>query len=553
MIFNSTFKNYLKKNSKIQNKILIEEFNKSELNNVPLYKTLIDDNLFKEDEIYNYLSKFLGIEYKSIQLSELNLELIKKFPLDKLIINSGVPYFEANNFISVGASNPIDFEDLKSLKGYVGKQIQIFLISESNSKKILDYISNKYLQTAALNESPIITDTKKDDNIDLDAPVIKICDSILREAVDLSASDIHIEPFEDIIRVRFRIDGILVTNQKIKLSLFPAVLARFKIMASMNIAERRIPQDGKISLNVNDIKYDFRVSTLPTIYGEKIVIRIYNSLFKSADFKALGFDEEQENLILKMITRPHGIILLTGPTGSGKSTTLYSFLRYLNNDETNIITVEDPVENQIYGINQVQVNNKADLTFSSALRSILRQDPNVIMIGEIRDEETASIATRAAITGHLVLSTIHTNDAVGVVARLMNMGIQNYLISDALLGSISQRLVRRLCNYCKKEDITTEEEMKGLHIDTPHIIYRPCGCRMCNNSGYSGRVALFEIMVNSKALKEKIMSNSFTALELEKIAKKDGMISLLDEAKKHVLSGDTSYSEYEGLSEVVSD
>lgn len=350
---------------------------------------------------------------------------------------------------------------------------------------------------------------------------------------------------------KLRIDGKLILVSPIPRSLYQAVLARFKIMAEMNIAERRVPQDGKISFVIKDETYDFRVSTIPTINGEKIVIRIYNVSFTNDNLDALGFNDEQQELIYKMITRPHGIILLTGPTGSGKSTTMYTFLRYLNKDDTNIITVEDPVENQIKGINQVQVNAKANLTFAAALRSILRQDPNVIMIGEIRDEETAEIATRAAITGHLVLSTIHTNDVAGVVTRLINMGIPRYLVADSLLGAISQRLVRKLCPDCKEEVEVTDAEAHALGVKKHTKIYKPCGCKKCNHTGYSGRIGVFEIMILNDKIRELIMSPDFNTERLNELLAST-MKPILENAKERVLAGITSFDEYEQLNDIVS-
>lgn len=379
---------------------------------------------------------------------------------------------------------------------------------------------------------------------------VKFCDSLLIDAIARGASDIHIEPFAKTVIIRFRIDGKLKTIDEISPQAYPAILARYKIMSEMNIAERRIPQDGKIRFRIDDNDYDFRVSTVPTIHGEKTVIRIYSREFTSSDIPSLGFSDKQMKLIMGMITRPHGIILLTGPTGSGKSTTLYTFLRYLAKDDTNIITIEDPVENEIVGINQVQVNPKANLTFATALRSFLRQDPNIIMIGEIRDEETAQIATRAAITGHLVLSSVHTNDAAGVIARLINMGIPKYLVADSLIGAISQRLVRKLCPKCKNSRMTTPTEMALLDMVNPSKIYDPVGCSCCNNTGYQGRVGVFEIMILTDEIKEIIMSDGFTSEKVEKIIKRD-VSTILNHTRERVLNGETSFEEYKRFINIV--
>lgn len=555
MIINITFTQYLTKNRVIKEETLAPLLSKAEKENIPIYRLLIQENVLPEEEVLDYLAQFLNIEVSSLQINELNIDLVRKFPLDKLIQYKAVPMEEMDDIVYMGTSSPLSMDDIYGFRSILGKKIKIFLFSEENIEKLLNYVSNKFLQKDAVEESELPKKQEKtkekETKVEIDAPVIKLVDAILKEAVVLNASDIHIEPFEDHIRTRYRIDGVLTTMSPIPKNLYPAVLARIKIMANMNIAERRIPQDGKLTLEISDTKYDFRVSTLPMLFGEKIVIRIYDVDYNKADISSLGFDSKQKDLIMKMITRPYGIILLTGPTGSGKSTTLYTFLRYLNKEDTNIITVEDPVENQIDGINQVQVNPKAELTFSIALRSILRQDPNIIMIGEIRDEETAQIAARAAITGHLVLSTIHTNDAVGVISRLVNMGVPRYLVADSLLGSISQRLVRRLCPYCKEKALTDAHEMKLLHLEKPVEIYHKKGCKYCNGSGYSGRLGLFEIMLTSQNIRDAIMDENITSQELEDISNKEGKTTLLEEAKRKVLSGETTIEEYEKLSEFV--
>ena len=397
------------------------------------------------------------------------------------------------------------------------------------------------------NKQTIKTDSYQDEAIDnnlRDDYAIKFCDNLLLTAIKARASDIHIEPFAKSVFIRLRIDGKLKKLDELSSEKYPSILARYKIMSGMNIAERRIPQDGKISFIFDTQDYDFRVSSIPTIYGEKLVIRIYSRDFVSSDIASLGFSENQIALIKNMITHPHGIILLTGPTGSGKSTTLYTFLRYLAREDINIITVEDPIENEIEGINQVQVNTKANLTFATALRSFLRQDPNIIMVGEIRDEETAQIATRAAITGHLVFSTLHTNDVAGVITRLINMGIPKYLVADSLIGAISQRLVRKLCPKCKISKFTTASEMSLLKLDEPIKIFAPVGCGACNHTGYMGRVGVFEIMLVSNEIKEIIMSENFTGEMIEEIVRRD-MSTISDQTRKLVLAGDTSFDELE--------
>ncbi|MBQ2711961.1 MAG: type II/IV secretion system protein, partial [Clostridia bacterium] len=361
-------------------------------------------------------------------------------------------------------------------------------------------------------------------------------------AIPFRTSDIHIEPFEKIVRVRYRIDGDLQDRAEFLIESYPAICARLKILAGLNIAERRIPQDGRINLNINGTEYDFRVSTLPTVYGEKFVIRILDKTAFRFTRTELGFTPEENSTIDKILAHPYGIVLITGPTGCGKSTTLYSFLKELNRPEVNIVTVEDPVEYTLQGINQTQVNAKANMTFASALRSILRQDPNIIMIGEVRDEETAQIAIRAAITGHLVFSTLHTNDAPGSVSRLMDMGVQSYLVADSLVGVISQRLVKRLCPVCKKKGKTNPREMEILGLDQPINICRPQGCQFCNNTGYKGRIAVHEVMYLSDELREMI-TKRMSHEEISAQAEKDGMVTLFNACRNYVLKGITSIAE----------
>ena len=552
MIFNKLFTQYLIDKSIISDDFANNCCKRANENRVPVYIQLIDDKIIDEEKTYQILADYLQFKYRYYQLSEIDLELVKKYPQDILIEYQCVPFELNDNTLTVLGSNPFKIEEIKELLLFGGKKINFILCPPTQTKRILDYSNNKIQQSIVLNEYNKGDIVKEETNLEahVDAPVIKLCDSILIDAITRGASDIHIEPFAKYVFIRFRIDGKLQKIDELSTQMYPAILARYKIMSELNIAERRIPQDGKISLEIEKNSYDFRVSTIPTIHGEKIVIRIYNRSFVSSDIPSLGFSEKQMELVLGMISRPHGIILLTGPTGSGKSTTLYTFLRYLAKEDTNIVTVEDPVENEIPGINQVQVNPKANLTFATALRSFLRQDPNIIMVGEVRDEETAQIATRAAITGHLVLSSVHTNDAAGVISRLINMGIPKYLVADALLGAISQRLVRKLCPKCKKAKITSAFEMSLLNISEPAQIYEPVGCVYCNNTGYLGRIGVFEIMVLTDEIKEIIMSDDFTSDKVASIVNRD-MSTVLSHTRARVLNGETSIEEYDQLIDIV--
>jgi type IV pilus assembly protein PilB len=367
---------------------------------------------------------------------------------------------------------------------------------------------------------------------------------MIDQAVRQRASDIHIEPMQDYIRIRYRIDGVLQKKATYNISVLPAIIARIKIIGGMDISEKRKPQDGRITQVVDHVEYDIRVSILPTVFGEKVVMRLTAKMALTRDKSQLGlkpYELEQFDYILK---NPHGILLVTGPTGSGKSTTLYTALSELNTNEVNIITVEDPVEANIDGINQVQVNTKANLTFASALRSILRQDPDIIMIGEIRDAETATIAVQASITGHLVVSTLHTNSAASSITRLEDMGIESYLIADAVIGIIAQRLVRRLCPDCKRLKFASTEEKSymGIDIDREVPIYEPCGCAKCDNTGYKGRIGVYEIMKMSPNLR-RIISHKEGSEALKKQAMKEGMRTLKMSGFEYVLDGTTSFSE----------
>lgn len=383
------------------------------------------------------------------------------------------------------------------------------------------------------------------------SPVVMLVNSLVEQAVRQRASDIHVEAGPDRVRVRCRVDGVLYATASYDLRLLPAIVARIKIISGLDISEKRKPQDGRFSINVDRREYDVRVSTLPTVYGEKCVMRLAQKKALSRSKEALGFSREEMEKFDHILKKPNGIVLVTGPTGSGKSTTLYTALSELNSDMVNIVTVEDPVEANIEGINQVQVNPKANLTFANALRSILRQDPDIIMIGEIRDSETASIAVQASITGHLVVSTLHTNDTASSVTRLLDMGVESYLIADATVGIIAQRLVRRLCPKCKRTRPMLAHEMDYLEL-TPEergraVIREPVGCQRCNGTGYFDRIGIYEIMEITPGLRSMISRRCSTD-ELREAALREGMHTLRQSARRLVLEGTTSLSEMQRIS-----
>jgi type IV pilus assembly protein PilB len=538
----------------INKKVGATVLEKANSSNARFDKALVQNRYIDEEKALSLVCRSLGIRFVNLDVEGVRPELLSKVPAEYIKKYSIMPVKYDGNDLMVAVGDPYNITAANTLKFYFKNNFKVVVALESQIKKVTELQMNKQNTESALGEmEQELKTTGEIKNIEelseedvANAPAVKLADAIIKEAVTQGASDIHIEPFEENVRVRYRIDGMLLNSNTFTKKYYPAVLTRYKIMAGINIAERRIPQDGRIRLEINGADYDFRVSTLPTVHGEKIVIRIFDNTTRQFSINQLGFLKEEEELIYKILARPHGIVLVTGPTGSGKSTTLYAFLKELNKADVNIITVEDPVENEIPGINQTQVNNKANLTFAAAMRSILRQDPNIIMIGEIRDEETAQIAIRAAITGHLVLSTVHTNDAPGTVNRLVDMGVPAYLVADATIGIIAQRLVRTLCTHCKKEVITSEAEMKILKLDQPVKIYHPVGCTACNFTGYRGRMGVHEVMAVDAEL-TRLIETGATADIIRAKARANGMLSLWDTCRQNVLRGKTSIQELQTL------
>lgn len=376
-----------------------------------------------------------------------------------------------------------------------------------------------------------------------DAPIIRLINALLTEAIKENASDIHIESFENRLLVRFRVDGLLREALQPPRALGPLLVSRVKVMAHLDIAEKRLPQDGRISLKVAGRPVDVRVSTLPTGHGERVVLRLLDKREGRLDLQHLGMEAQDETRLLKLIHRPHGILLVTGPTGSGKTTTLYAGLIQLNDRKRNIMTVEDPIEYYLDGISQTQVNTRVDMTFARGLRAILRQDPDVVMVGEIRDLETAEIAVQASLTGHLVLSTLHTNSAVGAMTRLRDMGVEPFLLSSSLVGVLAQRLVRKLCPHCKQASTATLADCEVLGVDpaTPPILQAPVGCERCNGSGYRGRTGIFELVVVDETL-QTLIHEGHGEQALERHARRSST-SIRDDGRRRVLAGDTALAE----------
>lgn len=500
------------------------------------------------------LGEFYCMPYVEIDLLDIDKSLFDLFTFEFMKRYKIIPVsMSLDGKLLIATGKPLDCSSMSAISSQIIAPVDYVLVPPVQVDRYIDSIAATISTFAALNDlndegDAALFSSKNnegDDVVENDVvnnPSVRLVDSIIKEAVPYRASDIHIEPFEKVVKVRYRIDGDLQERAEFPINSYSAICARIKIMAGLDIAERRIPQDGRINMIVGGKEFDFRVSSLPTVFGEKFVIRVLDKTSFRFTREDLGFTPEENVVIDKMLAKPHGIILLTGPTGCGKSTTLYSFLKEINSSAVNIITVEDPVEYVMMGVNQTQVNNKANMTFSAALRSILRQDPDIIMVGEMRDEETAEIAVRAAITGHLVFSTLHTNDATGAITRLEDMGIADYLVSDALVGVIAQRLVKRLCPECKKRGKTNAKEMEILGIDEPISIFRPHGCQFCDNTGYKGRIAVHEIMYMNENMRNAVLREKNLEV-LRELAKENGMVTLWSSCKSLVEKGVTSIQE----------
>lgn len=516
-----------------------------------LGEVLIELNIITEDEMLEAIEKQTGI--LKVDLNEINFErkVLNMIPQALCEKYTLIPFGISENKIKVALADPLNIYAIDDISISTGFEVESYL---SRKKEILQcikvYYSSEEVNRAAeaLSREKQALQVSGEEQQGLDdlknSPVVKMVDFLFKNSVEMRASDIHIEPFEHEVRIRYRIDGQLQTVNTLDIKTLAALTTRIKILANLNIAEKRIPQDGRIITKIGMDDIDLRVSVLPVVFGEKIVIRILRRDNISYDKSALGLSEENMNKITRLISNPHGIVLVTGPTGSGKSTTLYTLLNELNDAQTNIVTVEDPVEFMVKGINQVNVNPKSGLTFASGLRSILRQDPDVVMIGEIRDEETAQIAVRAAITGHLVLSTLHTNDAPSTITRLVDMGVEPYLLASALTGVIAQRLVRKICPQCKVAYEASEYEKRLLGINPYERVelYYGEGCGHCHHTGYMGRTGVYEVMEVTREHRQ-LMTQVKDTSRLKEISIRGGMKTLLQEGRELVLRGGTTVQE----------
>ena len=520
-----------------------------------LGNALVDLGFISNDMLITVLTTQLGIDYIELKGAKIEEKVIHMVPENMVTKYQAIPIEidpDNPNILKVAMADPMDIMAMDDIGLVTNLQVEPMLASEEGIRNAIDkyYGSAQAMEAAEAyrqeQQNVLGGGDEEEGNEEIDnSPIVLLVKQIIEGGVRQRASDIHIEALENSVRVRYRIDGALKQVMSYDLSILAGITARIKIIGGMDIAEKRKPQDGRITIMVDRREFDVRVSILPTVFGEKTVMRLTSKDGLTKPKSALGFDAEQEKVFDNILSNPHGIILVTGPTGSGKSTTLYTSLSELNTEDVNIITVEDPVEANINGINQVQVNNKADMTFAAALRSILRQDPDIIMIGEIRDGDTAGIAVQAAITGHLVVSTLHTNSAASTITRLIDMGIESYIAGDAVVGVIAQRLVRRLCTTCKQPRLVEDDERVQLGVPADEedvIIYEPQGCPLCNDTGYSGRIGVYEMMPVSRELQAVIASGA-TADVIEKQALKEGMLTLKMGAAKHVLDGITSIAE----------
>ncbi len=521
-----------------------------------LGEVLLGKNYLTTEELAKALAIQMGYPYLDhIPANEIDSTLIKEIPLNYAKQNLILPVSQTVDYVAVAIADPLNHKPIDDIRLIFKKEVKVMV----TSPLVLQEAINKVYERSSSNLIEGLEDVSGDElaydlnePVDLldagddEAPIIRLVNSLMFRAVKEKASDIHIEPYEKEVVVRFRIDGILYDVFKTAKKFHASISSRIKVMADLDIAEKRLPQDGRIKIKIAGKDVDIRLSTVPTSFGERLVMRILDKSSMVIDLTELGFSGEALDRINVLTNKKHGIFLVTGPTGSGKSTTLYACLSKIRSVERNIITVEDPVEYQLSGVGQIQVNPKIDLTFASGLRAILRQDPDIIMVGEIRDQETAEIAIDAALTGHFVLSTLHTNDAPGAITRLVDMGIEPFLVSSSILGVVAQRLVRKVCQFCKQPYMPNESELKELGISSDmlskYTIFKSRGCEKCSNTGYMGRTVVSELMIISDELRALILSGT-DANTIKRQAVKEGMVTVRQNAIAKVLQGITTIEE----------
>jgi len=532
---------------------------KAEEDGKELDKVLVELGYLTEKEIFQLLAEQLGFEFLDLSTLQINTELTKFLPDNLARRYNVVPVKIEGDKLYIAMVDPLDVNTVDDILLMTGLQVETMMATESDIKK---YINKLYGSTEIAEADEIesaIKEIKAEDfaNLELgeleeedisedklremgdEAPIVKLVNQIIFHAISDRASDIHIEPWPKEVVVRYRMDGILHEIMRVPKHLLAPMVSRIKIMSALDIAERRKPQDGKIHLKYEGRDFDLRVSTIPTVNGEKVVMRILDKSSVQLGLDRLGFMPDIKEKLEWLVSKPYGMLLVTGPTGSGKSTTLYACLNKLNNGSVNISTVEDPVEYQIQGINQVQVNPKAGVTFASALRAFLRQDPDIIMVGEIRDHETAQIAVEAALTGHFVLSTLHTNDAASAATRLIEMGIEPFLVASAVVGVLAQRLARTICSNCKEPYVPPKEALKDIglaYTEEEIVFYKGRGCDVCKGSGYKGRTGIHELLIVTDKVREVILRRG-SSNEIKRAALEDGFKTLQDDAIRKVIAG----------------
>ncbi|MFE8696890.1 GspE/PulE family protein [Cytobacillus sp. FJAT-53684] len=506
---------------------------------------LLERGYITEQQLIEVLEFQLGIPHVSLYRYPFDVKLFTIVPKELAKRNLIIPLKKEGDKLLVAMADPMDFFTIDDLRLSTGFHVEAAIATKDD---ILRAINKYYDMDEGLEElfgGPSSTEEVQEAKIiDQDSPIVRLVNQVLTNAAVMKASDVHIDPHETKVIIRYRVDGVLRTERALPKHMQSVLTARIKIMANLDITEHRIPQDGRIKMNLDFHPVDLRVSTLPTVYGEKIVMRLLDLGSSLNDLNKLGFNKVNLHRFTEMIGKPTGIVLITGPTGSGKSSTLYAALNRLNSEEVNIITVEDPVEYQLEGINQIQVNSNVGMTFAAGLRAILRQDPNVIMVGEIRDKETAEVAIRASLTGHLVLSTLHTNDSLGSITRLIDMGVEPFLVASSVSGIIAQRLVRKVCRDCAQAHEPSKREIeifakRGMKIEK---VVRGRGCSSCNMTGYKGRVAIHEVLVIDDAIRRVIM-NGEAFSKLRELAVKNKTIFLIDDGLLKVKQGMTTTEE----------
>ena len=563
-VINDVLPDLLLEKEYITKRQLEKAMKKAEEEGRALDKVLVDMGLVTEKEIAELLAEHFGIKFIDLDEVAIPSEVTKFIPEHMARRYNIVPVSADADKLVIAVLDPLDVDMLDDIRLVSGFDVEPLLATETALKKKLNSIYgstdivevdeeiSSAIQSIDMSDLDILEETDEDEisieklqQMVEEGPIIKMVNLIISQAINDKASDIHIEPWAKEVVIRYRIDGVLHEIMRLPRHILPPMVSRVKIMANLDIAERRKPQDGKIHLKHENKEYDLRVSTVPTVHGEKVVMRILDKSSVMLGLDKLGFLPEIREKLEWLISKPYGMILVTGPTGSGKSTTLYSCLNKLNTGDKNIMTVEDPVEYQIPGVNQVNVNPKAGLTFATALRAFLRQDPDIIMVGEIRDHETAQIAIEAALTGHLVLSTLHTNDAPSAATRLIDMGIEPFLVASALLGVLAQRLARTICPNCKEPYNPPPESLKDLgltYVDEEYTFYRGRGCDVCKGTGYKGRTGIHELLIVTDRIKEAILRRA-PAAEIKRIAKEEGFKTLQDDAIAKVLMGITTIEE----------